>query len=52
MLPSLLTSRLRKILDIDYPTVINALTHERQGSLRINTLKGDAMDIIAEFAEK
>lgn len=52
MLPPLLTSRLQKILAEEYQNVLSALSHERHGSLRINTLKGDEGEVLQEFHEK
>ncbi len=51
-LPKLLTSRLRSLLGTDYDTVLEAFSHERIGSLRINTLQWDTADVLTEFSEK
>lgn len=37
-LPKLLTTRLQAILGSDYESTIEAFSHERIGSFRINTL--------------
>ena len=52
MLLSLLTSRLQSILSKDYDTVLEAFSHERNGSLRINLLKWDGTEVFTEFSEK
>lgn len=52
MLPSLLTSRLKSILSSDYDSALQAFSHERRGSLRLNLLKTDGEDVMKEFTEK
>ena len=39
MLPSALTSRLQSILSKDYESVLEAFSHERKGSFRLNLLQ-------------
>ena len=52
MLPPLLRSRLQKILGEEYQNVLSALSHERHWSLRVNTLKSNATEVITECGEK
>ena len=52
MLPKLLTSRLQTILQSDYDTVIEAFSHERKWSFRINTLKWDGSEVFPELEKK
>ncbi|MBC7503935.1 RsmB/NOP family class I SAM-dependent RNA methyltransferase [Candidatus Gracilibacteria bacterium] len=52
MLPSLLTSRLKTILGSHYDGVIASFAKNRKGSLRLNTLKTDGVDVIEEFKSK
>lgn len=51
-LPKLLVSRLQTLLGEDYERITKVFSRERQGSLRINTLKTDGKDVFAEFNEK
>jgi NOL1/NOP2/sun family putative RNA methylase len=51
-LPKLLTTRLQTILGSDYESTIEAFSHERIGSFRINTLLWDGVDVFTEFSEK
>lgn len=50
--PKELQSRLSTILGERYTEVIEAFSHKRDGSFRINTLKWDGTDVFAEFSEK
>lgn len=52
MLPSLLTSRLKTILSSDYEGVLEAFSHERRWSFRLNELKTDWKDVFDEFEQK
>lgn len=52
MLPQVLSSRLEKILGDDFASVMEAFSHERIWSFRINTLKSDGTDVFKEFEEK
>ena len=51
-LPKELTQRLKIILGDNYQNVLDAFSHERRGSFRINTLKSDGSEIFEEFREK
>lgn len=52
MLPKLLTSRLQTILGPEYEGVIWALSLERRGSFRLNSLQTDGSDVLAECEKK
>ena len=52
MLPSLLTSRLKTLLWNDHDSVMDAFSHERKGSFRINLLKWDGSEVLSELSEK
>ena len=52
MLPKLLTSRLETILGPDLSRVIEAFSHDRTWSFRINTLKSTKEEILTEFESK
>lgn len=52
LFPKLLTSRLQTILSTDYDSVIEAFSHERKWSFRINTLKWDGTEVFLEFEKK
>lgn len=51
-LPGELTQRLKTILGDKYNSVLDAFSHERRGSFRINTLKWDGSEVFAELDEK
>lgn len=51
-LPKELQSRLSAILGDNYDRVIDAFSHERRGSFRINTLRWDGSEVFEEFEKK
>lgn len=51
-LPGELTQRLKTILGDNYQTVLDAFSHERRGSFRVNTQKRGGSEIFEEFREK